>query len=79
MSLNLSLQAFGEPASQFIRHSDSRVQYSSSLYVNRLQAYQIRISMTENSDILENVAAERIKGITKEEYVNYYNIRANKQ
>ncbi len=30
------------------------------------------ISMTENGDPLENAIAERIKGIIKEKYLNYY-------
>ena len=79
MSLNLFLLALWGAASQLIVHSDSRVQYFSCMYLTRLQGYQIRISMTDNGDPLENAATERIKGVTKEEYVNYYNMSATKQ
>lgn len=61
-----------EPTSHFqlIHHSDRGVQYCSSEYVNLLQDYGIKISMTENGDPLENAIAERINGIIKEEYLN---------
>ncbi len=78
-ALNMALQALGGPASQLVHHSDRGVQYCSSMYVNRLQDYQIQISMTENGDPLENAIAERVNGIIKEEYLNYYNISSTKQ
>ena len=34
--------------------------------------FDIRISMTENGDPLENAIAERVNGIIKEEYLNNY-------
>jgi putative transposase len=37
-----------------------------------LYTSEIRISMTENGDPLENAIAERINGIVKEEYLNHY-------
>ena len=49
------------------------------MYVNRLQDYQIQISMTQNGDPLENAIAERVNGIIKEEYLNYYTITSVKQ
>lgn len=55
---------------ELIHHSDRGVQYCSSDYVNLLQDYHIRISMTENGDPLENAIAERVNGILKEEYLN---------
>jgi putative transposase len=50
-----------------IHHSDRGVQYCSDQYVNLLNAYQIKISMTENGDPLENALAERMNGILKDE------------
>ena len=35
--------------------------------------------MTENGDTLENAIAERVNGIIKEEYLNYYTITSVKQ
>lgn len=57
-----------------IHHSDRVSQYCSFRYVNLLQDYNIRISMTENGDPLENAVAERINGILKEEYMDCYDV-----
>ena len=48
-----------------IHHSDRGLQYYSSAYVKLLG--KVRISMTENSDPLENAIAERVNGILKQE------------
>lgn len=48
-----------------IHHSDRGLQYYSSTYVKMLG--KTRISMTENSDPLENAIAERVNGILKQE------------
>ncbi len=48
-----------------IHHSDRGLQYYSSAYVKLLA--NIRISMTEKSDPLENAVAERVNGILKDE------------
>jgi transposase InsO family protein len=52
---------------QLTHHSDRGVQYCSSNYVDLLKSKQIKISMTENGDPLENALAERVNGILKEE------------
>lgn len=52
-----------------IHHSDRGIQYCSAEYVSLLESNQIRISMTENGDPLENAIAERINGIIKNEYL----------
>ncbi|HBR12334.1 MAG TPA: IS3 family transposase [Chryseobacterium sp.] len=62
-----------------IHHSDRGSQYCSFKYVNLLQDYNIRISMTENGDPLENAVAERINGILKEEYLECYQVHSFKQ
>lgn len=50
-----------------IHHSDRGVQYCCDEYVKLLQGKQIKISMTENGDPLENAIAERVNGILKQE------------
>ena len=54
---------------KLIHHSDRGVQYCSYEYVKLLQGKNIKISMTENGDPLENAIAERVNGILKEEYL----------
>ncbi len=56
---------------QLIHHSDRGMQYCCHEYVKLLQDHNIEISMTENSDPLENAIAERINGILKQEYFDY--------
>jgi putative transposase len=50
-----------------IHHSDRGVQYCCDEYVKLLQDKNIKISMTENGDPLENAIAERVNGILKQE------------
>lgn len=50
-----------------IHHSDRGVQYCCDAYVKLLEMEKVRISMTENSDPLENAIAERVNGILKQE------------
>lgn len=57
-----------------IHHSDRGIQYCCSEYVNLLKQTDIKISMTETGDPLENPVAERINGIIKNEYLNHYSI-----
>jgi len=59
---------------QLIHHSDRGIQYCSHEYVKLLQDYEIKISMTENGDPLENAIAERVNGIIKEEYLYNHEI-----
>lgn len=51
-----------------IHHSDRGVQYCSHEYTKILKDNNIKISMTENSDPLENAVAERINKTLKEEF-----------
>lgn len=62
-----------------IHHSDRGSQYCSYKYVNLLNSYDVQISMTESGDPLENAVAERVNGILKEEYLEYYKVRTFKQ
>lgn len=51
-----------------IHHSDRGIQYCCHQYVDRLQAQQMPISMTERDHTAENALAERMNGILKQEY-----------
>ena len=51
-----------------LHHSDRGSQYCSHLYVNKLNDYGLRISMTEEMHCYENALAERVNGILKQEY-----------
>lgn len=62
-----------------IHHSDRGVQYCHHKYVKLLKKNKIKISMTENSDPLENAVAERINGIIKDEYLQDYSVYNIKQ
>lgn len=59
---------------QLTHHSDRGMQYCSDMYVRLLKNHNIKISMTENGDPLENAIAERVNGIIKEEYLNDYSV-----
>ena len=66
-----------------IHHSDRGIQYCSHEYTGLLKKYGIRISMTENSDPLENAVAERINKTVKEEFteekqISFSNLREAK-
>jgi len=62
-----------------IHHSDRGVQYCCDDYVKLLQDNNIRISMTESGDPLENAVAERMNGILKGEYLYHYQINGKEQ
>lgn len=72
---------FERPESHFelVHHSDRGVQYCHHEYVKLLQENDIKISMTENGDPLENAIAERVNGIMKDEYLQDYSVQNIKQ
>lgn len=51
-----------------IHHSDRGIQYCCSDYVQMIENFRIKISMTENGDPYENAIAERVNGILKGEF-----------
>lgn len=61
--------ADGSNLTGLIHHSDRGVQYCCTEYVKILNEKTVRISMTENSDPLENAIAERVNGILKDEFL----------
>lgn len=66
-ALRMALKNMND-TSNTIHHSDRGVQYCSNEYTKILKKNNIRISMTENSDPLENAVAERINKTLKEEF-----------
>lgn len=75
-ALEMALQTHKAGNHQLIHHSDRGIQYCSSQYVNLLNTHDVKISMTQNSDPLENPIAERINGILKDEYLKHF-IKSN--
>lgn len=65
-ALKMALKA-NPLTSGLIHHSDRGVQYCCDAYVKLLNGKNIKISMTENGDPLENAIAERVNGILKSE------------
>lgn len=79
-ALQMALSALkAESHLQLTHHSDRGIQYCSHAYVKLLQDYNIKISMTENGDPLENAVAERVNGIIKDEYLDTYDIENIKE
>ena len=58
-------KAATKDVSNLIHHSDRGVQYCCDAYVTLLKDNEIKISMTEHGDPLENAVAERVNGILK--------------
>lgn len=73
-ALEMALQNCVVIPYQLTHHSDRGIQYCSTEYVKLLNENNIRISMTEKGDPLENPIAERINGIIKDEYLKHYTI-----
>lgn len=76
-SVNALQMAFSEnkKLNKLIHHSDRGSQYCSFKYVNLLQDHNVKISMTETGDPLDNAVAERINGILKDEYLDCYKVQ----
>lgn len=66
-ALKMALVNMPKNLENLIHHSDRGVQYCSQEYVNLLQDFQVKISMTQNGDPLDNAIAERVNGILKNE------------
>ena len=66
VALKMALKSCDD-ARNLIHHSDRGVQYCCGDYVKILEDKNVKISMTENGDPLENAIAERVNGILKEE------------
>ena len=70
-SLQMALRhTSAQRASGCIHHSDRGIQYCCDAYIQKLQQNCFQISMTEQSDPLENAVAERINKTIKEEFTD---------
>lgn len=68
-----------EEKEKLIHHSDRGSQYASLLYTSYLKDNKIKISMTESGDPKDNAIAERVNGILKTEFLNYYHFENRAQ
>jgi putative transposase len=67
-SLQMALQHYTVTTQPLIHHSDHGVQYTSHLYMNTLLRHQIQPSMGAVGNCYDNIFAERLIGILKDEY-----------
>ena len=74
-ALKMAIKDLPADHTGLVHHSDRRIQYCSSEYVQILYHHNIQISMTENGDPRENAIAERVNGILKEEYLYDYTVQ----
>jgi putative transposase len=74
-ALAMALKGMNSASSQLIHHSDRGSQYCCAAYVKMLQEKGVAISMTESGDPLENPVAERVNGIIKQEYMDFYAVK----
>jgi transposase InsO family protein len=68
-ALKMALGSLSGKQPELVHHSDRGSQYCCRDYVNLLNRRNIRVSMTENGDPLENAIAERVNGILKTEWI----------
>lgn len=66
-------------AARLTHHSDRGCQYCSAAYVSELKSHNIKISMTQSGDPLENAIAERANGILKTEWLYKMNIASREE
>ncbi len=66
--MNQALENRVFPERELIHHSDRGTQYCSYVYTQTLKDNNIKISMTENGDPLENPLAERMNRTLKETF-----------
>ena len=74
-ALKMALREHQMPLQELLHHSDRGVQYCCDDYVALLAKWQIKISMTETGDPLDNAMAERVNGILKDEYLDHVQIK----
>jgi len=72
-ALKMALNELKEKPEKLIHHSDRGIQYCCYDYTGLLIKNDIKISMTECGDPLENALAERMNGILKLEYMEHFN------
>jgi putative transposase len=77
LQMALSLRGVSDYKKQLIHHSDRGSQYIADLYTGLLDDYNIEISMC--NDVLENAHMERANGTIKNEYLNRWEIKNEKE
>lgn len=77
LAMALKLRGIGNYNQNLIHHSDRGSQYISEDYTGLLLEYGIQISMCTN--VLENAHAERVNGTIKNDYLNRWDIRNEKE
>jgi transposase InsO family protein len=65
IALDKAIASLQKPLQNLIHHSDRGIQYCCDLYISRLQAMSIQISMTQSGSPYDNAIAERVNGILK--------------
>jgi putative transposase len=78
-ALQMALKNRTKPTPDLIHHSDRGMQYCSAEYTGLLRQSDIKISMTQTGDPLENAVAERLNGIVKNEYLRHYKFESCRQ
>lgn len=78
-ALDMALSNRTKATPELIHHSDRGSQYCARNYTGMLLENNIRISMTDKGDPLENAIAERINGIVKNEYLRHFNFKNKNQ
>ncbi|MGB3181054.1 MAG: IS3 family transposase [Cyclobacteriaceae bacterium] len=78
-ALEMALKNRINLSEDLIHHSDRGIQYCSAEYVKVLQKNGVKISMTESSEPTDNAIAERVNGILKDEYLNFYQVKTLKR
>lgn len=78
-ALDVALRDLPDDGPRPVHHSDRGIQYCCHMYVERLLAAGLRVSMTEIMHCYENALAERVNGILKQEYEMDANFRTKEQ
>ena len=68
-ALERAVRGAGAAATGCIHHSDRGSQYASDAFQAALSKARLRCSMTEGYDCYQNVLAERVNGILKDEFL----------
>lgn len=68
-SLQMALSGLSKPSRRLIHHSDHGVQYTSHVYMDTLLAHDMLPSMGAVGNCYDNIFAERLIGILKNEYL----------
>lgn len=71
-ALKIALKNASSPIDGLIHHSDRGIQYCCEAYTSLLKRKKVRISMTQDSNPLDNALAERVNLTIKSEFMEHY-------